>query len=111
VCVCVFGYNGNTDVDTLFNSFLDNNLRIFYTSFTPCKIIETSNNHSWITPGIRISCRRKICLYLLTTDSDDVTLKNYYKQYCNVLTSVIKEAKHYLYNNQIINSTNKINTT
>ena len=38
-------------------------------------------------------------------------IKNYYKQYCKTLTSVIKEAKRYVYNNQIINSTNKTKTT
>jgi len=44
-------------------------------------------------------------------DSDDVILKNYYKQYCKTLTSVIKEANRYMYNNQIINCTNKMKTT
>jgi hypothetical protein len=95
----------------LFNSFLNNCLRIFYTSFPPRKIIESSNNNSWITPGIGISCRHERCLYLLTWDSDDVILKNYYKQYCKTLTSVSKGAKSYMYNNQIINSTNKTKTT
>jgi hypothetical protein len=66
----IFGYNGSIDVDTLFNSFLNNYLRIFYTSVPPRKIIERSNNNSWITPGIRISCRRKRCLYLLSRDND-----------------------------------------
>jgi hypothetical protein len=50
----ILGYNGNTDIDILFNSLLNNYLRIFYTSFPPHKIIERSNNHSWITPGKRI---------------------------------------------------------
>jgi hypothetical protein len=87
----IFGYNGNIDVDILFNSFLNNYLGIFYTNFPPHKIIERSNNNSWITPVVRISCRHKRCL--LTRDSDDVILKNDYKQYCKTLTSVIKEAK------------------
>jgi hypothetical protein len=89
----VFGYNENIDVDILFNSFLNNYLRIFYTSFLLRKITERSNNKSWITLGIKISCRCKICLYLHARDSDDVILKNYYKQYCKTLKSVIKEAK------------------
>jgi len=95
----VFSYNGNIDVDILFNSFLNNYLRIFYTSFPPCKIIERSNNNSWITPDIRIPCRCKRGLFQLTRDNDDVILKNYYKQYCKTLTSVIKQAKRYMYNN------------
>jgi hypothetical protein len=71
----IFDYNGNLDVDILFNSLLNNYLRIFYTSFPPHEITERSNNNSWITPGIRISCRCKRCSYLLTRDSDAVILK------------------------------------
>ena len=76
--------------DSLFNTFLNNYLRIFYTSFPPVKITVRRIKNSWITPGIRISCGRKKCL---TRDNDDVNLKNYYKQYCKTLASVIKEAK------------------
>jgi len=65
----------------LFNLFNNNYLRIFY------------------------------FLYLLTKDSDDVILKNYYKQYCKTLTSVIKEGKKHMCNKRIINSTNKRKTT
>jgi hypothetical protein len=75
------------------------------------KVIERSNDNSWLTPGIRISCKCKRCLCLLTKDSDYIILKNYYNQYCKTLTSVIKEAKKYMYNNRIINSTNKMKTT
>ena len=107
----IFSCNGNIATDTLCNLFHNNYLRIFYTSFPSCKIIERSNNNYWLTPGIRISCKRKICLYLLTKDSDDVILNNYCNQYCKTLTSVIKEAKTYMYNNRIINSTNKMKTT
>jgi CRISPR/Cas system CSM-associated protein Csm2 small subunit len=89
-----FSCNGNVDTDTLFNLLHNNYLRIFYASFSSRKIIVRSNNNSWLTPGIRISCKRKRCLYLLTKDRDDVNLKNYYRQYCKTLTSVIKEAKN-----------------
>jgi len=71
----IFGCNRNTDTDILFKLFHNNYLRIFYTSFPSCKIIERSNNNSWLTPRIRISCKCKRCLYLLTKDSDDVILK------------------------------------
>jgi hypothetical protein len=107
----IFGSNGNMDVDCLFRSFLDNYLRIFYTSFPPQKVTERSIKNSWITPGITISCGRKKCFYLLPRDSDDVNLKNDYKQCCKTLASVIKEARMYMCNNQIINSTNKMKTT
>jgi hypothetical protein len=38
-------------------------------------------------------------------------MKAYYKQYCRILTKVIKEAKRSVYNNQVINSVNKMKTT
>ena len=93
----IFGYNGNIDIDRSFNLFHDNYLRIFYISFPPRKIIERSNKNSWLTPCIRISCRRKRRLYLRTRDNDDIILKNYYKKYCKTLASIIKEAKKCIY--------------
>ena len=93
----------------MFNSFLDY-LSLFNTSFPPRKISERSNNNSWVTPGIKTSCKRKRFLYLLTKNSDDINLKNYYKQYCKTLTAVIKKAKHSMYNRRIDNSINKMKT-
>ena len=108
---CVFSQNENTNVDSLFNSFINDYLRLFYTSFPSCKISERSNNNSWLTPGIRASCNRKRLLYLLTKNSDDINLKTYHKQYCKTLTATIKEAKSCMYNNRINNCTNKMKAT
>jgi hypothetical protein len=65
----IFGNNDNMDVDSLFNMFLNNYLRIFYTSFPLQKIIETGNNNVWITTGIKISCncKKKVFIYLVGT--------------------------------------------
>ena len=72
--------NNNMDIDSLFNLFLNNYIRIFYTSFPLHKTIQRSNkNKSWITTGINISCNYKKDLYLLSRDSSDVNLKEYYK--------------------------------
>jgi len=98
------------DVDSLLNVFLNNYLRIFYTSFPLQKIIERCNNKSWIRAGIKISCHCKRQLYLLSRVSSDTNLKNYYKQYCKILTNVIREAKRCMYHYQIINSNNKMKT-
>jgi hypothetical protein len=38
-------------------------------------------------------------------------LQQYYKLYCKILTNVIKEAQRTNYNEQIVNSHNKVNTT
>jgi hypothetical protein len=48
---------------------------------------------------------------LSSKDSNDTDLKRHYKQYCKTLASVIKEAKRSAYNNQVINSANKMKTT
>jgi hypothetical protein len=47
---------------------------------------------------------------LLSKGSNDINLIKYYKQYCKILARVITEAEMSNYNNQIINSTNKIKT-
>jgi hypothetical protein len=90
---CVFGLSDNPVVDTLFNSFLNNYLRIFHHHFPQRKFIKRHNHTSWITPGIKISCKRKRFLYLCTRNSDDISLKKYYKQCCKILANVTKEAK------------------
>jgi hypothetical protein len=54
------------DVNTMYNSFLNIYLRIFYSSF-PLKKVTTRNKHdiNWITLGIKTSCWHKRELYLL----------------------------------------------
>jgi hypothetical protein len=110
-CDCIFGLNNNPNVNTLFNLFLNNYLRIFHNHFPQRKVIKRNNHNFWITPGIKISCKHKRFLYLCTRNSTDTSLKKYYKQYCKILANVIKETKKYTYNKQINKSTNKIKTT
>jgi hypothetical protein len=64
-----------------------------------------------MTPGIRTSCDHKKYLYSLSMDNNDTNLIRHYKQYCKILANVIKEAKRSLYNNEVINSANKIKST
>ncbi|PNF37508.1 hypothetical protein B7P43_G14331 [Cryptotermes secundus] len=105
----IFNDNGN-DVDVLFNTFMNNYLRIVHTSFPLRKVSRRNNNRQWITIGIKTSCNHKRQLYLLCKNSNDVTLKRHYKQYCKILTRVIIEAKKTWYNKQINNSSNKMKT-
>ena len=71
----IFNNNEYTDVDSLFNSFRNTYLRIFFTSFPNKRITEKSINNNWITTGIKISCNHKQYLYLLTKNNDDPNLK------------------------------------
>jgi len=93
---CVFGNNDNMDVDSLFSAFLNNYLRLFYTSFPLQKIIERHDNESWITACTKISCNHKRELYLLRGDSNDTNLNNYYKQYCKILTCYQRSKNVYI---------------
>jgi hypothetical protein len=106
----VFG-NDSKDVDSIFNSFLNTYLQIFYSCFLKIKIYERTLTNQWITKGIINSCKRKKDLYLLTRFNNDEKLKNYYLRYSKILSKVIKAAKMLHYNNKIIQSHNKIKAT
>ena len=69
-----------------------------------------TNTISWITLGIKTSCRRKRQLFLLNRNNNNPALKKYYKTYCKILAKVIKEAKRLSYNNRILKS-DKVKTT
>jgi hypothetical protein len=71
----------------------------------------TSKNEGWITPEIKTKCSLKRDLYLVSRNSNDPIIKNYYKAYCKILTKSINEAKQSYYNKQISNSNNKIQNT
>jgi len=88
------------NVDSVFNSFLNTYLRIFYHSFPLKKVYHSQHNKAWITTGIKISSQHKRDLYLLCRITNNPKLKNHYKTYCRILSDVIKTAKNYI----VINS-------
>lgn len=65
------------------------------------------NSNQWITKGIRISCRCKKYLYLMSRSTNHPRLKEYYAQYCTLLRKVIRRAKAMFYDEIIMASTNK----
>jgi hypothetical protein len=71
----IFSNNDNMDVVSLFNIFLNNYLRIVYSSFPLIKILERSKSRQWITMGVKTSCK----------DSNN----KYDKQCCKILARVI----------------------
>jgi hypothetical protein len=70
-----------------------------------------NKSKTWITVGIKISCKRKRQLYLARRDNNDPRLKSHYKMYCKIPLKVIKEAKRNNYNRKILESKNKVKTT
>jgi len=98
-------------VDSLFNSFLNTYLRIFYHSFPFKKCHPIQVKKAWITTGIKTSCQHKRDLYLLCRGTKIPKFSSYYKTYCKILTEVIKTAKELHYNKLITNSNNRVKTT
>jgi hypothetical protein len=103
----IFTYD---NVDSVFNSFLNTYLRIFYHSFPLKKVYHRQYSKPWITTGIKISSQHKRDLYLLCRSIKNPMLKNHYKTYCRILTDVIKTAKKLSYDKLITNSKNKAKT-
>jgi hypothetical protein len=66
-------------VNIIFNIFLNNQLRIFYSNFIKKTITFNHKNNPWITPGIRMSCNKKTELCLKFRVSNDNNLKFYHK--------------------------------
>jgi hypothetical protein len=83
----------NEDVNNMFNNFLNTYLRCFYASFPIRTKKANSNQSTWITKGIRTSCKRKRQLILYCRYNNDVNTKRYLRQYSKILTRVITEAK------------------
>jgi hypothetical protein len=105
----VFGIN---DVNTMFNNFLNTYFRCFYTCFAKRQTSKSNQSkNGWITKGTKVSCRRKKELYVLCRTHKDYDLKLYYKKYCAILTTVIRNAKKLHYNNIILRANNKMKTT
>ena len=91
----------------MFNTFLNIFINIFEASF-PVKYKNlNTNKRDWITKGIKVSCRHKRSLYILSRSCDDPRIKKYYKTYCLILKKVIREAKRQYYSQLLALSHNK----
>jgi hypothetical protein len=66
-----------------------------------------ANSNQWIAKGVRISCRHKKFLYLMSRSSTDPRLKEYHARYCTLLRKVIRRARAMFYDEMIAASTNK----
>lgn len=64
-----------------------------------------------MSPGLRISCRTKRELFVLTKLCPNEVIMRYYKKYCNILKKLIQSAKEMHVSRSINKSGNKIKTT
>ena len=96
------------DVNKMFNSFLNTYLKIATSSFPVRRVsITKQNTKNWITSGIVTSCKRKRELFIARRISNNLDFLVYYRRYCKILSTVIKEAKKLNYAEKIYKSKNK----
>ena len=74
--------------------FLNNFLRIYYSSFPLTRVKANKNQNAWITTGLLTSCKYKRKLYKELQRTNNATLTSYYKSYSKILSMVIKKAKY-----------------
>jgi hypothetical protein len=67
--------------------------------------------NAWITSGIRTSCHRKREMYMGHKTNNNPLLKKNYKDYCRILTIVIKQANKMDFDKHITNSSNLMKTS
>jgi len=67
----VFDNGHHKNADILLNSFLNTYLNVFNSCFPKINFNDRPNKKSWITAGIKISCKRTRDLYLLTRNNND----------------------------------------
>jgi len=97
-------------VNIIFNNFLNTYLRIFYASFQITKSQNSYKSKPWLTNGIRISRANKRKIYLTYRNSNDLNHEEYYKKYCQILSTVIMAAKKLHYNKLLLKYNNKPKT-
>jgi hypothetical protein len=98
------------NIDINYKNFLNTYLRIFNSTFPHKRIYPNRNRNAWITKGIKISCKRKEALYILSKSTQNPKLRSYYKTYSKILSEVIKTAKKMHYHNLLSRSHNKVKT-
>lgn len=101
-----------TNSDNKFNLFHSIFIRLFENCF-PVKSVNLNNKvtKTWITTGIKVSCKRKRELFEMCRNSNDLLLNIHYKRYCKILKRVIVQAKRIEIDKQILKSENKVKTT
>jgi hypothetical protein len=98
-------------VDKCFSSFLNSFLIYFESCFPMHHTTKKLLKNSWITQGIRISCKKKGSLYILSRNSNCPLIKRHYNQYCTILRKVIRNAKRNYYNSLLMTAENKSKIT
>ncbi|PNF31115.1 hypothetical protein B7P43_G15693 [Cryptotermes secundus] len=97
----------SVEVDTSFNAFLNTFIVIFESCFPMQFVMDMGHKNQWITGGIKVLCRCKRYLYIISRVTHHIKIREYYSCYCSILRRVIRKAKEMYYNEMLMKSTNK----
>jgi len=73
-------------------------------------VMNKTINNQWITAGIKLFCKCKKSLYIVSKTTNSPIIKPFYTEYSTVLQKVIWQAKHLYYNELIRTPRNKNRT-
>jgi len=91
--------------------FLNSFLLYFESCFPMHNTTQKLINNSWITPGIRISCKKIKSLHILSRKISCPLITKYYNSYCINSRKVIRNAKCNYCNSLLMTAENKSKTT
>lgn len=96
-------------VNENYNKFLDR-ITIILDKIIPKSKIIIKNDHknTWLTKGLKISCKNKRLLKIFTSQTDNTILNNYYKKYEKLLKKTVANAKKIHFKNKVLKSNNII---
>jgi hypothetical protein len=100
-----------TKVNESFNIFLNTFLIIFESCFPMQYVTKNVYNNHWITAGIKVSCKCKKYIYVMSKITNCTKIKVHYIQYCRVFQKVIRIPKEMYYSGLLSLSTNKPKTS
>ena len=81
-------------------------LIIFESCFPMQYVTNNVSNSHWITTRIKISCKHKKFLYIMSKRTNCLKIKVHYNRYCGMLWKVIRKAEAVYYNEMLTLSTN-----
>lgn len=98
----------DNDIDCNYNIF-DDKIRQILDTHIPKKTIKINKTHNktWLTKGLKTSCKHKRLLKILVNQSKNTHLKEHYNQYSKTLKKCIKTSKKLKYAKEMNKSKNK----
>lgn len=105
-------FDANSDIDENYIKFNDI-LQKILNNCIPKKLVKiyVKSKKTYITPGLKISCRNKRSLKLFISQTKSKILRNYYKTYCKILKRAVFKSRKLNNIRHFEKSCNKIRTT